>query len=130
MARPKSELVKEFTKGIFNLLEFLSQKRPRDTNIKQLNDRVKVARRIYEEGLVKIAGDYFYKYRQKIFDRDEKFFIENDIIKLEKVDDQLAIDVMNAIREEYFKSTTNERDDVYLIVQGLLITYMEYLMMN
>jgi hypothetical protein len=127
MAKKQSTTIKEFTDEIFNLIGFM-EKKSNNSLVKSLRGKVNLARRVYDAAIIEHAGEYFYKYQDKIIARDEQFFIDNDICAMENIEDKFIVEIVKAIRSLYFTLTTSEKDFLYDKIQKLLALYFEYLL--
>lgn len=124
----KRDYIRTFNKHVISLIDFLAKKSPRDKDIAdRLKQRLTLARRISEDAIIREAGDYLYKYRKEILNRDEQFFVTKDILSENGVSDQFAIEIFGKIKNIYAISNVADKDYAYEIILQMLICYMEFL---
>jgi hypothetical protein len=130
--RSAIDCVNSFNRRTKLLAVDLSQRHKSDVLIWRAKERAMTVINYNPTFVMEIVGEYLFQYRDKIYEGDESFFLENDYdaelkagVKEEKVDQSRYI--IPKVKETWKTLTDKDKESYWALVNGLLDDYVDYL---
>lgn len=112
--------VKTFNNQLLNLSVTLSKRFPQDKDIKLAVTVVETLKNTNPKKSIDVFLLYAYKYRDRIVNRDESFFLEKnyDGKKSEYVDKQFSVNLIDNLKHNWSSLESDEKENIwkYLLV--------------
>ena len=112
--------VKTFNNQLLNLSVTLSKRFPQDKDIKLAVTVVETLKNTNPKKSIDVFLLYAYKYRDRIVNKDESFFLEKnyDGKKNEYVDKQFSVNLIDNLKHNWSSLESDEKENIwkYLLV--------------
>lgn len=117
-----SEAVQGFHSGISKIFKIIDAKTPGNLEIDRLKRLVRIARDEDPLNIINKCKDKLWDSRERILERDQKFFMNNTFGQyIKKDENQMFIESMiNLIQTNVDNLSAKEKDYIWKIIQGLL----------
>jgi len=129
----KSKCITNFNKNIVLLMKELEKNYPDNGEVITLKNRmILLKNELGREKLIELCGKAIYNYKDKIINREEKFFEDFDNIKKtskineEGEDYKFVLNIFTMAINCYTNLKEAKKDELYNMLKILLISYIEY----
>lgn len=126
-----SNTIKTFNNQIYNLINTMSNRFPKDRDIKLAVTVIETLKATNPKKSLDIFLIYGYKYRDRIMKQEEEFFLEKEYGDNSKeVSKKFSVDIIQNLKDNWGELDENERSNIWKYLKVLIKLTDKYIKDN
>lgn len=133
-----NEARRTFNSNLLKTLKISISKSPNDKYLQEVETVVKAINTMEPDLIIRKAGPYLFKYKEKLASKDESFFLQNsfndDLHEYyangkdeHDFDQEDVVYIMQSFKDTWISLTPYEKETIWSIVSELFRSYARYI---